>query len=287
MGDFFFGVDPIEVLQRFATPFLDALFVVITSTGSLPFFLAAMVLVYWLWDKRLGLFLGVLLLVSGAVNAYLKAFFGQPRPPSELHKPVPLTSNGFPSGHAQTTTAFWSALALVRRGGWIPVAVVMVVLVALSRVYLGVHFVGDVLGGVAIGLALGLVGYAVYQASFWRRLGTLHKLVLAVVLPAAFGGVLTLLGEEAFLFGGLLTGLSVGYVLEGEWVGLKRAGNVETGVLRVALGLPSVGGLALLGVRLADPVLVLPFFFALGLAVALVLPWAFARLEAVWLRQGR
>ncbi len=94
------------------------------------------------------------------------------------------------------------------------------------------------------------------------------------------------MGEEAFLFGGLLTGLAVGYVREGEWVGLKRAGNVETGVLRVALGLPSVGGLALLGVRLVDPVLVLPFFFALGLVVALVLPWAFARLEAIWLRQG-
>ncbi len=284
MGDFFFGVDPIQALQRFATPFLDAIFVVITSTGSLFFFMAAAALVYWLWDKRLGLFLGVLLLVSGGVNAYLKALFGQPRPPVELHKPVPLTSNGFPSGHAQTTTAFWSALALVRRGGWIPVAIVMMVLVALSRVYLGVHFIGDVLGGAAIGLALGLVAYVGYRASFWRRLGIPQKLVLAVALPAAFGGVLTLLGEESVLFGGLLTGLSVGYVLEGEWVGLKRAGNVETGVLRVAIGLPSIAGLALLGVRLTDPVLVLPFFFALGLTVALVLPWAFARLEAVWLR---
>jgi membrane-associated phospholipid phosphatase len=117
MGDLFFGVDPIEALQRFATPFLDALFVVITSTGSLLLFLTAAALVYWLWDKRLGLYLSVLPLASGAVNAYLKALFGLPRPPAVYHKVFPpLTDHGFPSGHAQTSTAFWSGLALVLRG---------------------------------------------------------------------------------------------------------------------------------------------------------------------------
>ncbi len=117
MGDFFFGVDPIQALQRVATPFLDALFVAITSTGSLLFFLTAAALVYWLWDKRLGLYLSVLPLASGAVNAYLKALFGLPRPPPVFHKVVPpLMDNGFPSGHAQTSTAFWSGLALVLRG---------------------------------------------------------------------------------------------------------------------------------------------------------------------------
>ncbi len=123
MGDFFFGVDPIEALQRFATPFLDALFVVITSTGSLLLFLTAAALVYWLWDKRLGLYLSVLLLASGALNAYLKALFGLPRPPAVLHKVFPpLTDNGFPSGHAQTSTAFWSASLSSCEGGGSPLA---------------------------------------------------------------------------------------------------------------------------------------------------------------------
>ncbi len=287
MADFFFGVDPIEALQRFATPLLDALFVAITSTGSLLFFLTAAALVYWLWDKRLGLYLSVLLLASGAVNAYLKALFGLPRPPAVYHKVFPpLTDSGFPSGHAQTSMALWSALALVLRGWWIPLGIVLIAFVALSRVYLGVHFVGDVHGGVAIGLGLGIAGYVGFRASFWGRLGVTQKLVLAVSLPAAFGGVLILLGQAACPFWGLLTGLSVGYVLEGEWVGLKRARDLETGALRVAIGVPFVAGLTLLAVRLADPVLVLPFFSALGLTVALVLPWAFAWLEAVWHRQG-
>ncbi len=221
------------------------------------------------------------------MNAYLKALFGLPRPPAVYHKVFPpLTDSGFPSGHAQTSTAFWSGLTLVLRGGWLPLGIVLTALVALSRVYLGVHFVGDVLGGAAIGLGLGIAGYVGLRASFWGRLGVTQKLVLAVSLPAAFGGVLILLGQAAYLSWGLLTGLSVGYVLEGEWVGLKRARDLETGALRVAIGIPFVAGLTLIAGRLADPVLVLPFFFALGLTVALVLPWAFAWLEAVWLRQG-
>ncbi|MFQ5553714.1 MAG: phosphatase PAP2 family protein, partial [Thermoplasmata archaeon] len=234
----------------------------------------------WLWDKRLGLFLIVLLLVSGTLNAVLKAFFGLPRPPAGLHKTVPpLTGNGFPSGHAQTSTAFWSAIALISRGWWILLAVAMITLVAFSRVYLGVHFVGDVLGGVAIGLGLGVAGYVGFRASFWGRLRVPQRLVLAVVLPAAFSGVLLLLGEAAYLFWGLLTGLGVGYVLEEAWVGMERARTVGSALLRVAIGIPAVGGLALLGMRFSDPMIVLPLFLVLGFAVSLVLPWAFLRLE--------
>ncbi len=287
MADFLFSEGPIRALQRFATPVLDAFFVVITSTGGIFFFLGAVVLVYWLWDKRLGLFLSLLLLGSGALNGYLKALLGMPRPPVELHKPVPLTSNGFPSGHAQTSTAFWSSLALTLRGGWIPTAIAVATLVVFSRVYLGVHFIGDVLGGVVIGLGLGVGAYAIARAGFWGRLGVPRKLLLAVALPAVFGGVLTLLGQGASLFWGLLTGLSVGYVLEGEWVGMERARGLGAGALRVAVGVPAVVGLTAFGLGLSDPFLVLPIFLLLGLVVALFLPLVFVRLEGFLVRGPR
>ncbi|MCJ2532106.1 MAG: phosphatase PAP2 family protein [Candidatus Thermoplasmatota archaeon] len=287
MGEFLFGVAPIRALWEASSPFLDAFFVIITSTGDVLFFLAVVVLVYWLWDKRFGLFLGSLLLVSGALNGLLKTLFGLPRPPSFFHRPFALASNGFPSGHAQTATAFWSGIALVFRGGWVLAAVVMTALVAFSRVYLGVHFVGDVLGGVAIGLGLGLAGVVGFRASFWSRLTVSQQLILAVLLPAALGGVLLALGEAPYLVWGLLTGLSVGYVLEGEWVGMMRPGSADAGALRIGLGILVVGGLASLGLSLSDPFLVLPFFVVLGLTVSLVLPWAFVRLERAVLRANR
>jgi membrane-associated phospholipid phosphatase len=287
MGEFLFGVAPIRALWEVSSPFLDAVFVAITFSGDRLFFLVVVVLIYWLWDKRLGLFLSSLLLVSGALNGFLKTLLGLPRPPSFFHRPFTLATNGFPSGHAQTAAAFWSGIALVSRGAWVLVAVVMTALVAFSRVYLGVHFVGDVLGGVAIGLGLGLAGYVMFRASFWSRLTVPQRLILAALLPAALGGVLLALGEAPYLVWGLLTGLSMGYVLEGEWVGMKRPRRLDAGALRIAVGIPAVGGLTLLGLRLSDPMLVLPFFFVLGLVVSLVLPWAFVRLEKVLLRGRR
>ncbi len=288
MGDFLFGVGPLRALREIASPLLDAFFIGITSTGDILFLLAAAVLVYWLWDKRLGLFLGLLPLVSGALNGVLKTLFGLPRPPAVFHRtPLPATGNGFPSGHAQTATSFWSGMAWTVRGVWISIAVAMTALVAFSRVYLGVHFVGDVLGGVAIGLGLGLAGYVGFRASFWRRLTVPQRLILAVLLPAALGGVLLALGEAPYLVWGLLTGLSMGYVLEGEWVGMKRPRGLDAGALRIAVGIPAVGSLTLLGLRLSDPMLVLAFFFMLGLMVSLGLPWAFVRLERAVLRANR
>ncbi|MEE8199364.1 MAG: phosphatase PAP2 family protein, partial [Thermoplasmata archaeon] len=180
-----------------------------------------------------------------------------------------------------------SGIALVFRRVWVPVAVVMVGLVAFSRVYLGVHFVGDVLGGVAIGLGLGVAGYLVFRASFWGRLAVPQKLILAVVLPSALGTVLLVLGEASYLLWGLLTGLSVGYVLEGKWVRMTRPGGADAVALRIGIGLLAVGVPTLIGIQLSDPVLVLPFFLAMGLLVSLILPWAFVRLEGIIRRANR
>ncbi|MDX1534822.1 MAG: phosphatase PAP2 family protein [Thermoplasmata archaeon] len=280
MGGVLFGLGPILALREVASPFWDVLFLAVTSTGSVPFLLAAVFLVYWLWDKRLGLFLGILLLTSGALNAYLKTLFGLPRPPTVYHKTlVPLTSNGFPSGHAQAAAVFWSGMALVFRGIWIPVAAAVVFAVAFSRVYLGVHFVGDVLGGAAIGVVLAVVGFLGYRASFWKRLTPLQKAIVAWLAPTGLALVLLALGEDPYLLWGLLTGLAVGYVLEGEWVGMARPKGADAIALRVVVGLFALAALSSIGLQLVHPVLVLTYFHLLGLLVAFALPWVFVRVE--------
>lgn len=93
---------------------------------------------------------------------------------------APMASNSFPSGHAVSSFAIAVALAWAfRRGehawiGWI--VMVWAALVGVSRVYVGVHFLSDVLGGAALGTAFGTIAYLL-----WRRQGWLpaHEAVTA------------------------------------------------------------------------------------------------------------
>ncbi|ELZ30415.1 pap2 superfamily protein [Halogeometricum pallidum JCM 14848] len=94
----------------------------------------------------------VLALGLGAVGLTvgLKAFFALPRPPGAAE-----TGYGFPSGHAIGTTVFWGGAALLadagRRRVRLGVATAVVAVVAVSRVVLGVHYLADVIAGVAVG----------------------------------------------------------------------------------------------------------------------------------------
>src|SRR5262249_32972836 len=103
------------------------------------------------------------LLVFAAVHLS-KAAYDRPRPPGSL---VETTNASYPSGHTAYAIA-WIAVAtvLVRAGvGWatpsapVTVATIIVAAVALTRVYLNAHYLTDVLGGIALGVAIwSLVG---------------------------------------------------------------------------------------------------------------------------------
>jgi undecaprenyl-diphosphatase len=102
---------------------------------------------------------------SSVVNAILKAVIGRPRPDgSDLRlgdNIVPLrepTTSSFPSGH--TLAAFCAATVLSEPGdlGGNALLFACAGLIGASRIHLGAHHGSDVLGGMAIGVALGVVG---------------------------------------------------------------------------------------------------------------------------------
>jgi hypothetical protein len=80
------------------------------------------------------------------------------------------TSFGLPSGHAQNAVAIWGGLALwlKNRWGWV-ISGVIILLISLSRLYLGVHFPTDVLGGWILGGLL-IWGYTVIEKPLIKRL---------------------------------------------------------------------------------------------------------------------
>jgi undecaprenyl-diphosphatase len=109
--------------------------------------------------------------LASGLNAVVKGVVGRSRPPGEIGLEAVVGVPGspsFPSGHAMTAFAVAGAIALLApRLRWAVLALAGVI--AVSRVYLGVHFWFDVLAGAAFGMAIGaLVAVAVRRSATMR-----------------------------------------------------------------------------------------------------------------------
>jgi undecaprenyl-diphosphatase len=139
---------------------------VVTAWGSVAFLTAGSIVTSFVLLKRgyFYRFLAVVVTAGGGslLNILLKHFFQRQRP--VLENPiVTLSSFGFPSGHTMGATIFYGLLALLiahsSRWAWrhrifgFCGAALIIVLVGVSRIYLGAHYLTDVLGAIALGLA--------------------------------------------------------------------------------------------------------------------------------------
>jgi membrane-associated phospholipid phosphatase len=125
--------------------------------------LTVLVALFFVWKRDWYWLLGLVLAVPGGMllNLLIKFAFHRQRP-SFIDPIVTLSSYSFPSGHTLASTVFYGTLAAFlmprvktakRRVAILLAALLMVILVGLSRIYLGAHFLSDVLAAFAEGLA--------------------------------------------------------------------------------------------------------------------------------------
>jgi undecaprenyl-diphosphatase len=167
-------------LHSIASPGLDALMNGLTTMGSslvlIPIFVV--VVAALLLRRRYGAALFLSVASGGAlvIDATMKVVFQRPRP--KLDYAAVLPDYSFPSGHSMNGVVFYVALALIawsvlgRRLGVILVvlASILAFWIGVSRIYLGYHYLTDVVGGFLAGIVWLLVVGAAFRArpKIWR-----------------------------------------------------------------------------------------------------------------------
>ncbi len=145
---------------RFAAGMQFASALASTSTISVLF---AVMGCFLLWKRLWYWLLGLVLVVAGGmlINVLLKNLFGRARP-GWADPLMALTDPGFPSGHTMIATIIYGFMAtflVLRIASWpwryfvAALAILLVFVVALSRMYLGAHYLSDVLAAMAAGTA--------------------------------------------------------------------------------------------------------------------------------------
>ncbi|MBU6500623.1 MAG: phosphatase PAP2 family protein [Patescibacteria group bacterium] len=115
------------------------------------------------------------ILSRGIVTEVIRFFYNHPRPFDALGFTALISESGnsFPSGHM----TFFFALALIvfyynKKAGWW--YFVLSAIIGLARIYVGVHWPADILGGALIGLVCGLVSHRLVKP-YWRKLAPVQE----------------------------------------------------------------------------------------------------------------
>ena len=162
-----------EVLRQ---PWLSPIVAFYTKLGDhgLVWIAACLLMLLWPRTRRAGMAgIFALLLSLLCTNVILKHLFTRPRPWLVLEGLVPLVAEGdpnsFPSGHSSAALASAAAWWRYLPRPWRGIGLACGLLMALSRLYVGVHFPSDVLCGVLVGLLCGWGGWRIEKTLQEKR----------------------------------------------------------------------------------------------------------------------
>lgn len=138
---------------------LNVLTIISHYFASTTFFVLLIPLIYFFYNSRFGIKMAIAVVSTGLINGVQKFIFSSPRPIglssqfTEIQSHIKELSFGFPSGHAHTSILLWGIIYLHFKNIYIRIfSIFFILYTPFSRMYAGVHFLGDILGGFLTGL---------------------------------------------------------------------------------------------------------------------------------------
>ena len=250
-------------LEQIRVPWLTSILSVLTNLGGLYGFMVLSLIVFWCIDKRCGYFMLSLGFLGTVINQFLKLIFRIPRPwildPEfkAVESAVPDAGGfSFPSGHTQNVFATFGGIFAWTKKMWLKiVCVVLILVVAFSRMYLGVHTPLDVGVSCGIGIVLLLVMTPVFRSieahpnRMYGFFGVLAVILLAFLLYSYlcpfpewmyaeehFVNV-TEARHNASLLTGALVGLTIAYTLDIKRVKFETKAPWWAQIIKTVVGL--------------------------------------------------
>ena len=260
-------------LESIRNPVLDTVMNVITKLGSEALFMVIALTVFWCVNKKEGYYLLFVGFLGTILNQFLKLLYQIPRPWVKDPKftivesaRADATGYSFPSGHTQNAVGTLGGIARWHKQTWLRVTcIVLLVLVAFSRMYLGVHTPMDVGVSFVIAAALVFILYPIVKsaAEHPKRMYLLLACMSAVSLVFVLYSNLTefhtvstdanAVKEELAsitegrknsysLFGALL-GFTVGYTIDQKYLHFDEKAVWWVQVIKVVGGMGLVLGI--------------------------------------------
>ncbi len=251
------------LLEGIRNPVFDFIFSVITYLGSEIGFIVISVVVFWCINKTTGYYILGIGFSGSVINQTLKLMFKIPRP--WIKDPnfsivesarAEATGYSFPSGHTQNAIGTFGGLAFRIKKAWIRFVIIgTAILVAFSRMYLGVHTPLDVGVSLAVATALVLIFNCVFKAN--EKKPSVMYVVLGVLLALSIAYLMYVLLypfenvdetnytsglKTAYTLFGSISGMIVGYVIESRYIKFETNAVWWAQLIKASVGL----GIALL-----------------------------------------
>lgn len=154
------------------TPILKA--ITVTGNSGIFFIVVALCLLAFKKTRRAGCCAAISMIIGLLItNLFLKIVIARPRPYADTTSvyydfwtqagSMKETEYSFPSGHTTVTTAFSVAIFFACNKKWSWALLFVPILMGFSRIYFGVHFASDVLGGLLVGCICGMSAYMILR----------------------------------------------------------------------------------------------------------------------------
>lgn len=233
----------LKAIQLLRNPALDWFFYTVTQIGDQYFFIALAVIMYWTINKKYAHMFVFSFMTSAIVNSSLKEIFKRQRPfyeeGVETESSWETEGYSFPSGHAQASgvlgyTAFDASQKAKNNWLWY-VGIAIMILVPLSRIYLGQHYLSDVLVGVTLAFFI-----SHFTFKLVRKMKDKEHIYTVMLIPLFIILLFFIKNHDLYIAAGGFIGFASGYYVEKVYIKYDVKASFWIQVLKVVLGLVTV-----------------------------------------------